>query len=66
MRDELQPLLATFKIMGLNVISGYASLNINGRWVGVIAGNIYCNKSRNTADKALDDAKELYNNFYCC
>ena len=52
--------------MEFNVISGYASLNINGRWVGVIAGNIYCNKSRNTADKALDDAKELYNNFYCC
>tara|TARA_B110000914_G_C15120564_1_gene290391 strand:+ start:330 stop:533 length:204 start_codon:yes stop_codon:yes gene_type:complete len=49
--------------MGINVISGYASLSINGRWVGVIAGNIYCNKSRKTEDKALNDAKELYNKF---
>lgn len=51
--------------MCINVISGYASININGRWIGVIAGNIYCNKLRKTANKALNDAKELYDNFYC-
>ena len=51
--------------MGINVISGYASLKINNKWVGVIAGNIHCTKSRKTANKALNDAKELYNNFYC-
>lgn len=51
--------------MCINVMSGYASLKINKKWIGVIAGNIYCNKSRNTAKEALNDAKELYNNFYC-
>jgi len=53
--------------MTINVISGYAALRIsnNNKWIGYIAGNIRCNKPRRTASKALEDAKEFYNNFYC-
>ena len=43
----------------VDVMSGYAALNVGGGYVGVIAGNVYCKETRETSAEALDDAKEM-------
>ena len=50
--------------MTTNVISGFASIKINNHWIGVIAGNIYCDKARLSSNKALQDARKKYNKVY--
>lgn len=48
----------------MNIVEGYAAINCSDsfvtKWVGVIAGNIWCEKHRKTPDEALKDAKLMF------
>lgn len=51
----------------INFISGYGAINIsldrenNPLWIGVIQGDIYCKKTYKTPQRAVKEAKKLYN-----
>ena len=42
----------------IEILKGYAAIKIGKYWVGVVAGNKYC-QNRRTSEKALEDAKKV-------
>lgn len=44
----------------IDVVKGYAALAVGKKWIGVIEGNIFCEKTRKTPKKAEKDAKKLF------
>ena len=57
---------------GINVISGYAAVNLScelgdrtkDRWIGIVQGNVYCDKTHKQSNRAVKDAKKLYEKLF--